>query len=236
MKRILFAMVMALVCMTSGAQDKWETGISADLVSTYVWRGLELGHVSVQPSLEVAYKGLSFSAWGNVGISHPDDTKEFDLAVAYTLGGFNVALTDFWTSDGGDPRTRYFMYESHRTNHVFELNLGYDFGFACLQWFTNFAGNDYKKKDGKRAYSSYVEVVVPFKLSAIEWTATAGAVLYETDYYNSGTSGFAVTNLALKAFKDIKITDTFSVPMFAEVSANPCTQKTYLVLGFMLHP
>jgi hypothetical protein len=89
-------------------------------------------------------------------------------------------------------------------------------------------------KDGKRAYSSYMEVVVPFKLSAIEWTATAGAVPYATDFY--GTTGFAVTNLALKATKDIKVTDSFSIPIFGQVVANPCSQKAYLVLGFTLQP
>ncbi len=79
-----------------------------------------------------------------------------------------------------------------------------------------------------------MEVVVPFKLSAIEWTATAGAVPYTSPQY--GTNGFAVTNLALKATKDIKITDTFSVPIFAQVAANPCSQKAYLVFGFTLQP
>jgi hypothetical protein len=79
-----------------------------------------------------------------------------------------------------------------------------------------------------------MEVNVPFKLSAIEWTATAGAVPSASAEY--GTSGFAVTNLALKATKDIKVTDTFSVPIFAQVAANPCSQKAYLVLGFTLQP
>jgi hypothetical protein len=117
---------------------------------------------------------------------------------------------------------------------VFEGYIGYDFGFAALRWFTNFAGNDGTNKDGKRAYSSYVEVNVPFKLATVDWTATAGAVPYYTTSY--GTTGFAVTNLALKATKDIKITDTFSIPIFGQVVGNPCSQKAYLVLGFTLQP
>ena len=237
-KIVLFGMMLLGGATAIKAQSTVETTISGDIVSQYIWRGQDLGSVSLQPTLGLSYKGLSLTAWGNVGLSQPEDTKELDLTLAYTIGGFNIGITDYWFNQvaSGDPMNRYFKYGSHETNHTFEANIGYDFGFACLQWFTNFAGNDYKIKDGKRAYSSYVEVVFPFKLSAIEWTATAGAVPYETDYYNGGTSGFAVTNLALKAFKDIKITDTFSVPMFAEVSANPCTQKAYLVLGFMLHP
>ena len=231
-KIVLFAMGLVM-STTAFAQDEIETTISGDIVSSYIWRGQDLGNVSLQPTLGVGYKGLSLTAWGNVGLTNSEDTKELDLTLAYTVGGFNVGITDYWTNDGGDPAARYFKYNAHGTNHVFEANVGYDFGFASLQWFTNFAGNDYKE-DGKRAYSSYMEVVVPFKFSAIEWTATAGAVPSASALY--GTSGFAVTNLALKATKDIKVSDTFSIPVFAQVAANPCSQKAYLVLGFTLQP
>lgn len=95
-------------------------------------------------------------------------------------------------------------------------------------------GNDGVNKNGKRAYSSYFETNVPFLLAGVEWTATAGAVPYATDYY--GTSGFAVTNLSLKATKDIKVTERFSIPVFGQVTGNPCSRKAYLVFGFTLQP
>ena len=234
-KIVLFAMGLVM-SMTTFAQDEIEATISGDIVSQYIWRGQDLGGVSLQPTLGLAYKGLSLSAWGNVGLANPDDTKELDLTLAYTIGGFNIGITDYWFNAGLDPDNRYFMYKAHSTNHVFEANIGYDFGFASLQWFTSFAGNDGLNKNGKRAYSSYFEATVPFKLASVDWAATAGAVPYATDFYNGWTSGFAVTNVALKASKDMKITDTFSVPVFAQVAANPCTQNAYLVLGFTLHP
>jgi hypothetical protein len=59
-------------------------------------------------------------------------------------------------------------------------------------------------------------------------------VPYTSPYYD--TSGFAVTNIALKASKDIKITDTFAIPLFAQVIANPSSQKAYFVVGFTLQP
>ena len=208
--------------------------LSGDFVSSYIWRGLDCGSVAVQPTLGVGYKGLSLTAWGSYGLTDSDDVKEFDLTLAYTIGGFNIGITDYWFSEGLDPDARYFKYDAHGTNHVFEANIGYDFGPLSLQWFTNFAGNDGINKSGKRAYSSYVEVAVPFKLATVDWTATAGAVPYATDFY--GTTGFAVTNLALKATKDIKVTDTFSIPVFGQVVGNPCSQKAYLVFGFTLQP
>ena len=234
MKKIVVFAMMLVAGATAFAQDKVETTVSADVVNQYIWRGQDLGNVSLQPTLGVAYKGFSLSAWGSVGLASAADTKEFDLTAAYSIGGLNIGITDYWFNTGLDDENRYFKYDAHGTNHVFEANIGYDFGFASVQWFTNIAGNDGVNKDGKRAYSSYVEVAVPFRLAAVDWTATAGAVPFATDFY--GTTGVAVTNLSLRADKEIKVTDSFSVPIFGQVTGNPCSQKAYLVLGFTLQP
>ena len=234
MKKIVMIIMGLVVCAITHAQEEIETTISGDVVSSYIWRGQDLGNVSLQPTLGIGYKGLSLTAWGSVGLSEPADTKEFDLTIGYTIGGLNIEVTDYWFNAGQDPENRYFKYDAHGTNHVYEANIGYDFGLANVQWFTNFAGNDGVNKDGERAYSSYFELAVPFKLVSTEWTATVGAVPFATDFY--GTTGFAVTNLALQATKDIKVTDSFSIPIFGQVVANPCSRKAYLVFGFTLQP
>ena len=219
---------------TALAQEKVETTIKGDFVNEYIWRGQKLGDVAVQPTFGVGYKGLSLTAWGNYGLTNKDDVKEFDLTLGYTIGGLTIGVTDYWFSVGLDPDARYFKYDAHGTNHVFEATVGYDFGPVALAWFTNFAGNDGTNKNGKRAYSSYFEVSVPFRLATVDWSATAGAVPFATTSY--GTSGFAVTNLSLRATKDIRVTDAFSIPIFAQLTGNPCSQKAYLVLGFSLQP
>ena len=235
MKKIVLLAIGLVALATTYAQETVETTISSDVVSSYIWRGQDLGSAAIQPTLGVGYKGLSLSAWGSYGIADPADAKEFDLTLAYTLDGLNIGITDYWFNAGGlDPDGRYVKYDAHGTNHVFEANVGYDFGFASVQWYTNFTGNDGINKDGKRAYSSYAEIAVPFKLATVDWTARAGAVPYCTTFY--GTTGFAVTHLSLQATKDIKVTDAFSIPVFGQVIANPCTQKAYLVLGLTLRP
>ena len=226
--------VLMSTAATAQESESVETTIAADVVNQYIWRGVDAGNVSLQPTLGVAYKGLSLMAWGSVGLTESSDTKEFDFTLGYTTGGLNVGITDYWFSVGQDPDARYFKYDAHGTNHVFEAFVGYDFGVVSAQWYTNFAGNDGVNKDGKRAYSSYFEVNAPFRLATCEWTATLGAVPYATTTY--GTTGFAITNVGLKAVKDIKVTDTFSVPIFAGVTGNPCAQKAYLIFGFTLKP
>ena len=235
MKKIVLMAMMMATGWSAMAQDTVETTVAADFVNQYIWRGQDLGNTAIQPTLGVAYKGLSLTAWGSVGVTEASDTKEFDLTLAYTAGGFNIGITDYWFNQNGlDPDGRYFKYDAHGTNHVFEANIGYDFGFASLQAYTNFAGNDGFNKDSKRAYSTYVELAAPFKLATVDWTASLGVVPFYTSFY--GTEGFAVTNLALKATKDIAITDKFSLPVFAGVVGNPCSQKAYLVFGFTLQP
>ena len=59
------------------AQDKVEASVGADIVSSYIWRGENLGGMSVQPSLSLEYKGLSLEAWGSAGLQK-DDEKELD--------------------------------------------------------------------------------------------------------------------------------------------------------------
>ena len=47
----------------------------------------------------------------------------------------------------------------------------------------------------------------------------------------SGSDGFAVCDISLGVSKEIKITDSFSVPAFAKVTVNPRTEGAYFVFG-----
>ena len=236
--RIIKVLTLAAVAMVSfsaaNAQDKVEGSVSADVVSRYVWRGQVLGDAAVQPSASLSYKGLSLSAWGSYGFLNTEDTKEFDLTLSYTVGGFNVGVTDYWFCYYGADN-KYFEYRAHDTSHVWEANVGYDFGPLAIQWYTNFAGADGINKSGKRAYSSYVQLSAPFTLATCDWTATIGAVPYATSFY-SDVNGFAVTNVALRATKAIPVCKKWSLPLFMEGSCNPSTKKGYLVVGFTVAP
>jgi len=234
MRKERFVLGLALLAaMPAMAQDEVEATVAADVVNQYIWRGQDLGNVSLQPTLGVSYKGLSLTAWGSVGLTNPSDTKEFDLTLAYSIGGLNVGITDYWFNTAD----RYFEYAAHKTAHVYEANIGYDFGPVAVQWYTNIAGADYcKPADGSRAYSSYVELSAPFRLGGCDWTAAVGAVPFKTTFYGDATGGFAVNNVSLKASRDIRVTDSFSIPVFAGVAANPSTEKAYLLFGFTLRP
>lgn len=213
----------------AAAQDKVEASVGADLVSSYIWRGQDLGGVSLQPAMSISYKGFTLGAWGSVGLDK-NDTKELDLTLGYATGGFSVSVTDYWFNNGPG----YFHYKARNTAHVWEAQVGYDCGVAAVNWYTNFAGNDGTNKSGDRAYSSYVVISAPFRLGGLDWSAEVGAVPWATSFYNGQTNGFAVCNVSLAAEKAIRITKQFSLPLFAKATWNPRTEGAYFVVGLSL--
>ena len=199
------------------------------MVSGYIWRGQDLGDVSIQPTVSIGYKGFSLTAWGSIGFTQ-EDTKEVDLTLGYTTKGFSASITDYWFNGGAG----YFHYKSGNTTHVFEAQVGYDFQFIAINWYTNFAGNDGTTQDGKRAYSSYLKLAAPFRLGSLEWVAEIGATPWATSFYNNGTDGFEFTDISIRASKEIGITEKYALPLFAQITWNPGTEGAYFVFGLSL--
>ena len=212
-----------------GAGHRVELMAGMDIVSQYVWRGMNMGSASFQPTLGIGWRGLSLSAWGSVGFARWDDAKEIDLTLSYTHGGFTVGLTDYWCDD---PEPRYFAYKNGHTSHVFEGMVCYDFGFLRASWQTIFAGNDGVNGSGARAYSSYFELAAPFRWLTCDWEAAVGIVPYATDYYEA--EGFRCTNVSLHVAREIPVTRRFSIPLFVQLTANPNTRHLFLVAGVTL--
>ena len=149
--------------------------------------------------------------------------KELDFSLSYEYKGLSLAVTDYWFSSDA-----YFKYKKHNSSHLFEGTVGYDFGFLSLSWNTIFAGADYKE-NGDRAYSSYFDVSVPFKICGIDWSATMGAAPFKSDVY--GSSGFSVINCALGASKEFVISDKITLPVSATLVANPRSDSMYFVFA-----
>ncbi len=165
MKKIVFGLITgaamvapaaakADITVASEPDKSLEASVSADLVTTYLWRGQQLGGFSVQPGFSVGWRGLSLSAWGSTSIEDKWN-REVDLTLSYTVGGFTAGITDYWFSRTGDEvDARYFSYAAHSeyNSHVWEAHLGYDFGPLVLDWYTNIGGQDGVDHKGNRAY------------------------------------------------------------------------------------
>ena len=226
----------------SGNEKGPKFAVQGDLVSSYIWRGMYQTGASFQPTLAFSVAGFSLTAWGSTDFDGYQSSeglanKEIDLTDAYTFGasGLTLSVADLWWA--GQGANKFFNFKSHETAHHFEAGLAYTLPLEkfplSLTWYTMFAGQD-KDADGNQNYSSYVELNYPFSVKCVDLTATCGLVPYEVPQYY--TNGFAVTNVALKGTTAIKITDSFSLPIFAQAIWNPRLEDAHLVFGFTLKP
>lgn len=247
-KKVTLGMVaVAAACfMGIGKVQAQEFKIQGDLVSSYVWRGFYQTGASFQPTLGFGAGNFSLTAWGSTdfdGASSGEGAaaKEIDLTAAYAFGESGLSLSVaslWWAGQGGQ---QYFNFKSHETAHHFEAGLAYTLPMEkfplSIAWYTMFAGAD-KNEEGSQNYSSYVELNYPFSVKAVDLNVTCGFLPYEAGVgvYGIPNSGFAVTNVALKGTTDIRVTDSFSVPIFAQAIWNPRMEDAHLVFGITLRP
>ena len=227
-------------------EKDFEAHVQADLVSHYVWRGTDMGGISIQPEAGISWKGLSLGLFGNAGFDKADP-EELDISLGFEKWGFNIGVTDYWAS-GTDPENRYLFYKDGETPHQFEGNIGYSCKYFSLQAYTMFWGNDYKI-NGDRAYSTYVELSVPFRAGGLNWDIKAGITPMESAGYQRTKiveglfgnltanenvyfygEGFTCNMAAIRATKNLQYKG-LRLPFFAEINVNPYLQKAHFLVG-----
>jgi len=235
-KIIALFFLFSSLCFSVSAQDGPEFSVGADVVSSYVWRGSKVSGyegINVQPTASVSVGNLALGMWGSV--NYEGSAKEADLYLSYSLGSLTLMVTDYWF--GGN----YFRFGKSSGTHFYEGSLAYSFGDALplsISWNTLLYGADYKA-DGSKRYSSYVEVSYATSIKDIGLTLAAGASPWTSNWYhldNDGEmkSGFQMVNISLKATKELKLSDSFSLPVFGQIVANPCSEDVNFVFGFSL--
>lgn len=225
--KVLAICAIAILTVTS-AKAQFATG--ADIVSSYVWRGVpqdrtvvgnpSLGSPNIQPYLSFTTGGLTLGSWASS--SFLGNVKEVDLNATYTFSpAFALTVTDYnW---GFANPKGYFNY-SKGTDHLFEATLAYTGPTAFplgVSVNTMFAGCD-TLSTGKAAFSTYAELNYP--ITANVKVFCGGSLGKSLMVYN--TSGFAITNIGIKVSKAIVITDKFSLPVYGILGAN-LSNKNY---------
>jgi hypothetical protein len=251
LRKVTLAIVLSVMAiMPLSAQDEIEGSVQADIVSQTIWRGQLYGNVGIQPSASIGYKGGLLKISGSTGLNSTD-IKIFEASLGYNYKGVNIGVVDHWFS-GIDASNRFFYFKAKKTPHFFEGNLGYTCKYGSLQVYTAFAGNDFKI-NGDRAYSTYIEMNIPFNIGGVRWDITAGGIPYkcqatETAYYDSDLGTYinyrtyryakeaSCINASLKATKEFKLGKNFVLPIFAQFASNPYDQTAYMVFGVTLKP
>ncbi len=259
-KYFLAVAAVTAVCSSVQAQKSVESTVEVDFVSHYLWRGIDKGGITVIPSGMVSWQGASLKLSGTTGLEK-DDPKEINITLGYKLGPVNIGVTDYWTTGlDYEGRDLYFDWDPVTGAHRLEGNLGIKLPWFSLQGYTFFWGNDYQyqslsytklRKEPKRAYSTYIELNIPFYMGGIDWDLTAGMTPFEGAYnieevanlngislvekkhFYSGTTSCILASL--RATKRLEFGD-MKVPVFAELNTNPYMRKAYFVVGLQVQP
>jgi uncharacterized protein (TIGR02001 family) len=195
--------------------------VGGDLVSSYLWRGTKFGTgPAIQPYLELALGNFSIGGWGSYCFT-TNEAAEADLYVSYGFDfGLSIGMTDYYF-----PGTPYFDYSKESGSHAFEVNLGYEFKGLSIaaNYFLNEAGSA-----GTEGGDMYFELGYAFKNFGI---FVGGGNGWHTVEANADESDFMVCNIGITASKEIKITDSFSLPVTGSLILNPDTEQFHVVVG-----
>jgi hypothetical protein len=229
-KIILFLILTIGIRANASDTLKVDLSVGVDLVNHYVWRGLLLSNSpSIQPSMSVAYGGISFGSWASYSLN-PSEFQEVDLFLTYSIGSFTIGVNDYYNpTDSISKNDKYFNYTKGSGLHTFEpfisiSEIGGTHFSASASLFAY--GND-RDENGKNMYSSYLELSYSTIVNNFGLDFFGGATLNKGYYANKP----AIVNLGISLSKEIKVSESFNIPCKGSFIVNPGTQNVYLVLA-----
>ncbi|MCR5051052.1 MAG: hypothetical protein K6A36_08225 [Paludibacteraceae bacterium] len=235
MKKIftMFVAVMAAVGMAK-AEVEFAYEAGAEVVSSYIWRGMYNGGLSFQPEALVGFNALDEAiefragAWASLGASdwkfqkglplHLDESNpntyfmpEVDFIASLTAFGASVGYNEYYYCDDWSTHTSE-IWAGYSFDHAFGVG-------AYVNWYTIIAGDDINSAD-KQAYSSYLELGYDYSFEDLGLTlgAQIGMSPWESPLY--GNDKFAVVNLSMKIDKEFDL-GACTLNVFATGSLNP---------------
>lgn len=240
MKKTLLILALTLLGVSACpyqayAEDKKEFGelgltfeVGADLVSSYLWRGQNIGGMSIQPMVSLDWKGLYVSGWANIGADNwafQDINPELDITIGYDNFGLAVDLTHLYYF-GGDPYFGKggFKAQEQTTSSTMEAHAGLHLGDLfekvplSLDWYTTIYGDDCylnDKGEWQRAWSTYIELGYDFELplglmlgtrvGIVPWRSSYSG--YQEVWKNAKT--VAINNINLRLDREFALKHVF---------------------------
>ena len=233
---MLFFAFNTVAMIAQDNESKSSFDVSADIVSRYVWRGIDFGNApAIQPDISYSYSNLEVGAWGSYDFN--GTFQEADLYVSYTLKEFlTFTFTDYYFP--GANNQNYFEYNNDSTGHVFEGSVA----FNGIEKFPVNLAISYNFYGADKSNSMYFELSYPTSLHGVDVTPFIGASLVTKDedngvptsYYYCTKEKFGLINLGATVSKEIKITDSYSMPVFGSLILNPDSESIFIVFGLSL--
>lgn len=215
---LITACLLLLTTITPGLKaQEWSTGL--DIYSSYLWRGAKFGTgAALQPSVEFSAGGFAVGAWGSYSTGS-DEAAEADLYIGYGFDLGEKASLSFTVTDYYFPGSPWLEGESHYFEPMVSLGIG-AFTFTAA----------YMEGLGDEEINSTSDLY-------LEASVTAGPVdiiLGGGDGQYTDDGDFGISNIGIGTSKEIKITESFSLPVSGAVVLNPSTEGFHIAVGISL--
>ena len=234
---LILSLSFLLLSVSTIAQDsntdKIDLTAGFDLATTYLWRGFEFSDGPViQPWAQLSYKGLAVGTWASTSLTGL--SKEIDLFASYSINSFTLSFTDLFTPYMAGLDQNYFDFTNDLSSHVSEIGLSYNgsenipisisAGMLLYGKFWDPKTNDATALN----HSTYLEVDYFGNIGDYSYTIFAGLTPGKSVFYD--TDGFAFLHVGTTLGKELKVNESFSIPLSLTVSANPEAQKFFVAL------
>lgn len=217
---------------SSDSSQNLKLELNADLVSRYIWRGLPSSlSPNIQPYATLSYKNFAAQVWGSYAL--PGQYAEIDLNLSYTLGAFTFSIWDYYNEDESDLSLNdYFRWSNTDTSYTahsleggitFNGTESFPISFTLA---TFFYGNDIDE-EGDNYYSTYLELGYESNIGETNLSLFAGGT-FAKGYYASKA---AVVNLGFTASRELKLSNTMSLPVYGSLILNPDAKNIFFVFG-----
>ncbi len=221
-KLVLFIGGVSLIMLSSLADlraqdDNQESkfAVGADVFTNYVWRGTKFGTgPAIQPSVKYTAGGLTVGVWGSFDAA---GYTEADPYISYSFPfGLSIGVTDYYY-----PGLEVFDFSTATGSHALELNGGFATGGFSIS--ANFIINE---AGGAASAGSDTYFQAAYSFTNVGLFVGAGNGWHTSD------GDFNLCNIGLTTTREIKITDSFSIPLTGQVILNPEREQFFLVAGF----
>jgi hypothetical protein len=210
----------------SQSDNKLVLSANADIYSSYIWRGLDMGHKPVfQPGFSASYRNFTLGYYGSYRISGDGD-NEINLYLGKSFGPVTFELWDYWS--WGKSNFRGFTdFNPETTNHLLEGLVTISGGERLPLSLTGgwlFYGADPSK-------SIYLELqyILPVNNSQIAFNAGYQA---RGSYY-AERPGFV--NLGITYTQPLAVSDKLTLDLLLSLIANPSDKNIFFTVGLSLY-